>query len=201
MGRRTALLAGILYGLYPFTSFRERLGLTPSGAGGHELYFLVGMACLTAAARGQRPTLALLAAGAAGIASFYTHPVAFAALHAYLIYYPVAVVAYGGDRPWRKLLHGVALMAVGALTLTLALGMVNRNLGGPFWFYLTSIRYGADLVSVANPWYEPHMNWLRAPWLYAHVFAVGVCLTALFARLARPARGCPGRPACNWRWR
>ena len=103
MGRRTALLAGILYGLYPFTLFASGWDY-PDGAG--MSYFLVGMACLTAAARRQRPTLALLAAGAAGIASFYTHPVAFAALHAYLIYYPVAVVGYGGARPWRKLLHG-----------------------------------------------------------------------------------------------
>ena len=188
MGRKAALLAGLAYGAYPYTILASGWDY-PDGAG--MSYFLVGMACLTAAARGKRPTLALIAAGIAGMASFYTMVLAAAALPAYLLYYPVAAAVYQGKRPGHQLLRGAALMAIGAALLSVALGLLNRSLGGSFWFYLPSLRFCFNVIGKANEWYDPNMDWRHATWLYAHVFGAGLCLLVLLRWLVRPWLGRP----------
>jgi hypothetical protein len=183
-GRRAALLAALAFAGYPYVVWTAGWDY-PDGPGMG--YFLAGMACLTAAARGYRPALMLVGAGAAGAATFYTHVVAFTALPAYLLYYPAAAAVYRQARPRREALRGALLMTLGAALLTLLLGCYNYRHGGLFWFYLPSIRFSRYIIGINNPWFDAHLQWSHATWVYAHLLGAVVCLLVLAARLRRSA--------------
>src|SRR5262249_46463833 len=125
----------------------------------------------------------LFVAGAAAAATLYTHLRMAVLLPTYPLYYLAAVTLFRRG-PWlREVGRAAGLLAAGAAALTVGLGLVNRSLGGGFWFYLPSLRFGIQTIGAKNPWYVQHVDWLHATWLYLHLFGAGVCLLAVLSWL------------------
>jgi hypothetical protein len=191
LGSRTALLAALAMGGYPFFLFSAGWNYVDGfGIAFAATAFLTS----TLAARCRRWPLFLALAGAAATALvsanlFYAVYLPFLAAHFVLVN-----LEFGR----RSLLGSLLFAAVGAAGLFTLFGLVNRAFGGPFLYLFGSLRWSQILQQQANPFRHPISTWLPgATWL-AVPAAILLCGLALLERVRQMPAGPRRRFAVAW---
>lgn len=136
-------------------------------------YYLLTLALLAKAARSERWRGWLFLAGAAFAALVVVNLAYGILLSVSIGLFALVANASGGRRP----LDAAAFwVAAGGLCLVVALGLISRKLGGPFWILAPSLSFMQAWSSVGgpNPFKMPVQTWLPiAGWLVLPV-AVGI---------------------------
>jgi hypothetical protein len=187
--RQVGLLAAVFLGSYYY--FLVSVG-SDYVDGPANVYFLVCLGFLTAAARGERNRITLILAGVALAAAVYANLFA-------ILFAPV-VLLYFALLSWRS--RGLALrggltclswLLLGSAALTALLGCANYLIEGSFQFYQPSIDFVRATIGKPNPWKLPLAQWIPQTWRLAPPAAVAAA--ALLALANRRFRGSLAGPA------
>ena len=140
-GRGSALLAAVAFGT--FGPILISLGWDYVD-GAVIAYSTAAWACLVSAARSPSPTWKVVAAGAASAAMVHSNLGALILVPGLLLSY---AFARGRESFSVNVVRGAAWLA-GAAVLTLVLGAVDAWAGGPWLFFMPSLRWAAGSVGV-----------------------------------------------------
>jgi hypothetical protein len=184
VGRRAGFLAAVLMGGHPF--FLKAVGW--DYVDGYAIaYCLLAHALLVQAARSRWWKGWVFAAGAAAGA------VGVANIGLVLLLAPLPLFFIAASRGRERLPLDAAgfWFAAGGLALVVGLGLINRALGGPFLFLLSSLAFAQNYTpGTARLYSFPISEWgARAAWL---VFPAAAAVGAVVWLLRWPFRRYPG---------
>jgi len=194
LNHRVALLGAVLLGCY----WHFWLAISSNYVDGIGIvYFLLLLLSLTWACRSSRWQMALVASGAAFAAMVFTNPFWVAIAPAPLVYYSYLNWRFSNQFQHQfqsQKLHpnpvwpSLFWLVIGGLGVMLGLGLVNLTLGGPFIFFMPTLRFILSQAGVENVWvqYLPPWQVIANHLALPMLGAVGSLSCVLLAIAGRP---------------
>ena len=186
VSRRAALLAAMVMAFHSY--FLWSVGW-PYMDGAGNAYLLMTMAALTYAARRERNTGWLCAAGALAAMTVYCQLFLIVLTPVVLGYYYFARKEWGFVRSsteWKPVGWGFAAVTGG-------LGLFNMAVNGRFFFFANAMGTAAKLMLRHNPYVDTTYGWVwRSPWLVLPLIVLVGAIAGLQKRRADaddPGRG------------
>lgn len=207
-GRQVALVASLFLGSFAY--FLRPLG-SDYVDGPANVYFLLCLAFLTAAACKENNRLAIAMGGVFYAAVVYTNLFTIVFAPVVAVYFTVLCYRARGGVTIRQGLQSLGWFLSGIAALTVLLGCANYLIEGKFLFYLPSIQYVLATSGQPNPWKAPVSTWIRgAEWTVLPLVVAVAGLVALANRRFRQSLAGPAAVAafvlacvmmvfCEWR--
>jgi hypothetical protein len=189
--RRAAVLAALLMGSYSY--FLNAVGWDYiDGAG--LAYCSLTLLLLTFAARRLRWPLWMTAAGVTAAALVFSN-LFWAALAPCIGLYYLIIHRHHSVK---RIVLGIVLMVVGALSLTIALGLINLTFGGSPFFFASSLEFASQSANLAaSPWIASYNDWpIVHPYLvWPLIITLASALWLAIPSLRQRLRAYPQSPA------